>query len=588
MQFLMPPLSSSQVASSGSEDNEKHDGEDDDSDDSGMPPLTMSKTEDKASRCHSCHDSDASCPSDVTRSSSSYASSASSDRTSSEDDRRVPLEVKQVFKFIEELGYGMDAFKSRMDKVDGVLDHLEIDSLRQAGELAELKEFLGIRPGDDCHMDDLSIRLKHCERELQRLTELVEERKAETVSVDQSDFCKKAQDTISEQVVKDIGEQLTHVESSSSRRTAELTDPTNERSDLSERTDPIKEDRSDLAREFQHSGPESLMQWKSRLLDAMQHSSFLADFQKAQQDALEAFHLDLRRIEARWNITIDGHPAACRGQMLAEVERETMLKPQFQELLQKSPARSEVMSNLGVEGQPQDLLCSMAPPFPFTRCASDGRLKPHSPHWRDRVRNSPIPSEGNISWQTPPRKNRTLNTPRPRPDRALTTPDARERSRGCDDGSASTVLLDKDGTRRIDDALTPRFLTARSPSLAWSDTLALADKAFENVFESYWAETNVAEAMRSSKERDKDGMPTMTTSTSETSMLLRAGIPKSEGDVCQPTEPTDGLPTYRGDVYPMADPVADRVMVERERVGATSEENHAAISPAPEKEIRIL
>lgn len=93
-----------------------------------------------------------------------------------------PPEMELVFKFIQELGAGMDEFKIRIDKFESVLDHLEVDGLRQADEMKELKEDVDQHNREFAKLNDISIRAERCEHETHCLKELMEQRQADLLA----------------------------------------------------------------------------------------------------------------------------------------------------------------------------------------------------------------------------------------------------------------------------------------------------------------------------------------------------------------------------------------------------------------------
>lgn len=105
-------------------------------------------------------------------------------------------QMKRVFEFIHEVAAGMDEFSRRMDKFEGVLDHLEIDGVQQTEEMRELKVFLGQGDPSVCEWKHLCDRVVQCEREQQLLAEALERRQSEIMLAAAADVEKACQESL--------------------------------------------------------------------------------------------------------------------------------------------------------------------------------------------------------------------------------------------------------------------------------------------------------------------------------------------------------------------------------------------------------
>lgn len=161
-----------------------HSDDNDDDDDGAMPPLTMTTKNfetrnglttlgrqalDDTPSLRASSKSSSSVTSRVSDETSRSPSDGSSNCSAAEHDvDDPPPHMRRVFDFIQELGNAMDAVTRRMDKFEGLLDNIEVDSLRHQEEMRELREFF---QQDGCvalQLKDLSGRLETCEREQQR------------------------------------------------------------------------------------------------------------------------------------------------------------------------------------------------------------------------------------------------------------------------------------------------------------------------------------------------------------------------------------------------------------------------------------
>lgn len=132
----------------------------------------------------------------VNDSASTTADTSRSQSRESVDNDYPPLEMQRIFDFIHELGAGMDEFKSRADKIEGVLDHLEIDGLRHADELKELKECFNQNDRGLAKLSDLTVRVEQCERKAHGFAELMEQRQADLLAAAAMDVEKACQDSL--------------------------------------------------------------------------------------------------------------------------------------------------------------------------------------------------------------------------------------------------------------------------------------------------------------------------------------------------------------------------------------------------------
>lgn len=108
----------------------------------------------------------------------------------------TPPEMLQILNLIQEMGAGMDEFKSRVDKFESVLDHLEIDGLRQADEIKELKKAVGECEREHVEFTELSDCVERCEHEQQRLTECLEQHQADVLAAAAAEVEKACQDAV--------------------------------------------------------------------------------------------------------------------------------------------------------------------------------------------------------------------------------------------------------------------------------------------------------------------------------------------------------------------------------------------------------